>query len=185
MHTFITQYRNAYQTEVVDLILDIQNVEFNLGISLDDQSDLLDIDACYTASGGGFWLVVEETGRVIGTIGLQLKSGIGIMKKFFVAKAFRGADSGCATMLFNTLLNHARSQDIETIVLDTPATATRSHMFYTRKGFRQIEVHDVPVRYDYPNRDSLFFRLDCGPQERRSSKDDFEHDLGRSTGRAD
>jgi GNAT superfamily N-acetyltransferase len=164
----IIEYRSIYQTEVVDLILEIQNVEFNLGISLDDQSDLLDIDAYYTGSGGGFWLAVDATGQVVGTIGLQLKSGIGIMKKFFVPKAYRGADTGCATMLFDTLLNHATSRGVATIVLDTPAAATRSHMFYQRHGFREIERHDLPITYDYPDRNSIFFRLDWKHQERIS-----------------
>jgi len=45
-------------------------------------------------------------------------------------------------------------------VLDTPSVATRSHAFYKRMGFKQISEADLPVQYDYPNRNSLFFRLD-------------------------
>jgi hypothetical protein len=43
---------------------------------------------------------------------------------------------------------------------DMLACATRSHAFYKANGFREIPQAEVPVKYDYPDRNSLFFRLD-------------------------
>jgi len=157
----VTGFRPDLQAGIIDLILHIQNVEYQVGISLDDQPDLLDIEGSYVSPGGGFWAALNDTGQVIGTIGLQLKAEkIGVLKKFFVSTDYRGGKSGCASRLFDTLLQFSQARGIETIVLDTPSVATRSHAFYRRNGFRQISEAELPVQYDYPNRDSLFFRRD-------------------------
>lgn len=161
----IVAFEPAHAEHAVALILHIQNVEGGVGIPIEDQPDLLDIPAHYAATGGGFWVALDEAGRVVGTIALQLKGrGIAVMKKFFVAADWRGADRGCAARLFGTLLAHARQAGVSTIVLDTPAVSTRSHAFYRREGFVQIAAHEVPVKYDFPDRNSLFFRLDLAPR---------------------
>jgi RimJ/RimL family protein N-acetyltransferase len=160
----VDEFRPAFQAEIVDLILHVQNVEYSVNISLNEQPDLLDIEGCYRASGGAFWVALNDTGEVVGTLGLQRKThAVGVLKKFFVSTAYRGGETNCASKLFDTLLDFSLRRGIETIVLDTPSAATRSHAFYRRKGFRQISETDLPVQYDYPNRDSLFFRLDPKP----------------------
>ncbi len=37
---------------MIDLVLHVQNVEYGVGISLDEQSDLLDVTANYVVPGG-------------------------------------------------------------------------------------------------------------------------------------
>jgi len=150
-----------YQAQVIDLILHVQNVENSVNISLEEQPDLLDIDGCYRASGGRFWVALNRAGTVVGTIGLQQKTeSIGVLKKFFVYAAYRGREANSASKLFDALLAFSLRQGLHTIVLDTPSIATRSHAFYKKMGFRQISEAELPVQYDYPDRNSLFFRLD-------------------------
>lgn len=157
----IGSYVSSLQSQIVDLILHIQNVEYGVNISLDEQPDLLDIEACYFGSGGGFWVAQDNAGRVVGTIALQrYEKNVAVLKKFFVSEAFRGSATGCAMDLFTTLIAFASAQGIETIVLDTPALAVRSHAFYKRNGFRQIDADELPVEYEYVQRNSLLFRLD-------------------------
>jgi predicted N-acetyltransferase YhbS len=60
-------------------------------------------------------------------------------------------------------MSHAGRNGITTIVLDTPSVSVRSHQFYKRQGFVQVTAADLPVRYDFPDRNSLFFRLDLAP----------------------
>jgi N-acetylglutamate synthase-like GNAT family acetyltransferase len=157
----VIPYREEFDTQVVDLILHIQNVEAKVGISAQDQPDILSIRRSYLDDGGGFWVAVCESGELVGTIGLQrLTSTVGILKKFFVRSDYRGITDGPAAGLYSTLVEHVRASGIRTIVLDTPAVATRSHGFYRRAGFRQIQRADLPVIYDYPDRDSLLFRLE-------------------------
>ena len=157
----VTEFQPIYQAEIVDLILHVQNVENSVNISIEEQPDLLDIEACYFASGGGFWVALNRAGAVVGTIGLQRKNdSVGILKKFFVYAAYRGRQTNSASKLFDALLAFSSGNGMNTIVLDTPSIATRSHAFYKRMGFRQISEAELPVQYDYPNRNSLFFRLD-------------------------
>jgi N-acetylglutamate synthase-like GNAT family acetyltransferase len=157
----IVPYREEFDTQIVGLILHIQNVEARIGISAQEQPDILSIRRSYFDDDGGFWVALRGNREVVGTIGLQrVAPEVGVLKKFFVDSAYRGMNAGPAAGLYSALLLHARATGIRTLLLDTPAVATRSHAFYRRAGFNQIEKADLPVVYDYPDRSSLLFRLD-------------------------
>ncbi|MBP3965061.1 GNAT family N-acetyltransferase [Paenibacillus lignilyticus] len=152
-------YDAKYKNEIIDLILYVQNSEFHLNIDIEEQSDILDIPTHYLANGGNFWVALNEGGNVIGSIGLQrLTEDLYILKKFFIYNEYRG--KACSIGLFNEAVIYAKQRDIKTIILDTPSIATRSHRFYEKNGFKEISKHDLPVTYDYPDRDSLLYRLD-------------------------
>ena len=164
----IAMFQDSFTDEVVGLILHIQNDESKVGISIEDQPELLDINRYFIANGGGFWIALDPQGHVVGTIALQIETAtVAVLKKFFVAAAWRGAGMGCASRLYETLLAHAKRKGIETILLDTPSVSTRSHAFYRRQGFRQIAADELPVKYPYPDRDSLLFRLDLARDQKR------------------
>ena len=178
----IVPYAPAHQDQVVALILHVQNVEAGIGLTLEEQPDLLAIDVEYAGTGGGFWVAVTSSGQVVGTIGLLVKAGRdgtpwGVMKKFFVRADHRGraADGGpgVGARLYDTLIAHAREVGLSGVVLDTPAVAARSHAFYTRAGFRQIAREELPLDYHYPDRDSRLFRLDLAilPPNERSKRE--------------
>ena len=155
----IVEYRPELKDGVIDLILTIQNVEAGLDISLEQQPDLVSIESNYLQAGGGFWVAVNGQGQVIGSVGLQRETeSVSVLKKFFVKDGYRGA--GVAAALFDRLIAFADLRCVKTIILDTPSVAIRSHSFYRKKGFRQIEKSEAPIDYDYPDRDSLLFRLD-------------------------
>lgn len=50
----ITVYDDQYKEEVINLILYIQNVEAGVGISIEEQPDILDIPSNYINDGGTF-----------------------------------------------------------------------------------------------------------------------------------
>jgi N-acetylglutamate synthase-like GNAT family acetyltransferase len=157
----IVPYREEFDTQIVGLILHIQNVEAKVGISAQDQPDILSIRHSYCDGHGGFWVALLDNREVVGTIGLQrVAATVGVLKKFFVHSAYRGMKAGPAAGLYSALLLHAEATGVRTLLLDTPAVATRSHAFYKRAGFIRIEKADLPVVYDYPDRSSLLFRLD-------------------------
>lgn len=157
----IESYLDEFRDQVLELILHIQNVEAKVGISAEDQPDILAINDEYICDGGGFWVALNEHRKVVGTIGIQRKSpAIGVLKKFFVDAPYRGMREGPAIKLYSTLINFASERGMRIIVLDTPSIAIRSHEFYKRAGFKQIEKAELPVTYDYPDRSSLLFRLD-------------------------
>lgn len=157
----VVDYQSKLMDGVVQLILSIQNIEAGLDISLDEQPDLLDIQSNYQKRGGGFWVAINEQSQVIGSIGLQRETEtVSVLKKFFVKDGYRGSEVGVAVALFDRLVAFSDLRGIKTIILDTPSRATRSHAFYRKMGFRQISKSEAPIKYDYPDRDSLLFRLD-------------------------
>jgi len=152
----ITTYEDKYKDEVIKLILDIQNKEAGIGLSLQEQPDLDDIEASYMKNGGYFWIALDEQGKVIGTIGLMnKKDGVGILKKFFVRAEHRRQKVGL--QLYLSLLNFCAIHRLKTLLLDTPAVAKASHRFYEKNGFVKITKDTLPIPYDFPDRNSYLY----------------------------
>ena len=80
------------------------------------------------------------------------------MKKFFVKKKYRSQRVGLA--LYKKLLEFAEAANVQYIILDTPSFAHASHRFYEKAGFRKIDKIELPVPYEYPDRDSILYMLD-------------------------
>ncbi|MFC5452398.1 GNAT family N-acetyltransferase [Paenibacillus aestuarii] len=157
----ISVYNQRFREEVINLILHVQNVENDLNITLEEQPDLLDIEAHYLNIGGQFWVALDNKEKVIGSIGLlNLSNEISVLKKFFVYEHYRGKEHSIGQKLFNVLTEYAKAQGTKTILLDTPSIAKRSHSFYEKNGFIQINKDELPIQYDYPDRKSLLYRLD-------------------------
>ena len=152
-------YEDKYKNQVIALILYLQNYDNQVDLSLEEQPDMNAIEDYYQKTGGQFWLVISDEDLVVGTIGLLVKGKTGVLKKFFVHQDFRGRDKGVSTPLYQELLDECHRQNLENIVLDTPAKCYAAHRFYEKKGFVQISKNELPVQYDYPDRDSLLFLL--------------------------
>ncbi len=54
----IRRYTDNYKEQVIQLILNIQNIEFNIPINLQAQADLNDIPRFYQKEHGEFWLAI-------------------------------------------------------------------------------------------------------------------------------
>ncbi|CAM4004178.1 GNAT family N-acetyltransferase [Saccharibacillus endophyticus] len=157
----IKTYSDKYKEEVVNLILHVQNVEYAVGISAEEQPDILDIQSAYIKSGGNFWVALNANDEVIGSIGLQKKTNeVAVLKKFFVYKDYRGKELGIGAELYQALIDFTKQQGFSKVILDTPSKATRSHGFYKKVGFKEISKENLTITYDYPDRDSLIFELD-------------------------
>lgn len=92
---------------------------------------------------------------------MQIKlEKVAVLKKFFVDADYRGKEHRVGSRLYAALYSFAVRRGLETVVLDTPSVARRSHNFYRRAGFVQISADELPIDYDYANRDSLLFLLD-------------------------
>ena len=156
----VISYDNKYKNQVIDLVLYIQNVEYSVGLSIEDQPDLVDIKKSYFDDGGSFWIAIDDKDKVIGTLGLQKgEKNIGILKKFFVHKNHRGKEFGISMKLYEQLLKHAKMEKMNSIILDTPSIAIRAHSFYKKAGFKEITKKQLPISYEFADRDSLLFML--------------------------
>lgn len=164
METVFKPIHNEYCDEVIDLILSIQQKEFNLTITIDAQPDLLDIDANYHNGGGNFWgaFVGDE---LVGTIAL-INSGrdMGTIRKMFVKKEYRGKELGIAQQLLNILLQYCRDQGLTEVYLGTVHQLKAAHRFYERNGFTQIAVNAIPSYFPRMMTDNLFYYLHLNKQ---------------------
>lgn len=151
--------------QVINLILNIQQVEFGLSITINQQPDLLDIDANYHLGGGCFWgaFVNDE---LVGTIAL-INTGhhSGCIRKMFVKKEFRGKEWGTAQKLLDVLLQYCRSLNIRHIQLGTVAPLKAAHRFYERNGFQQIDKYKLPAHFPLMLTDTMFFELNLSQNQ--------------------
>ena len=65
----LEEYSIQHQNQVIDLILHIQQKEYNVAITKNDQPDLLSIKDFYQTGNGNFWVAIQDD-TVIGTISL-------------------------------------------------------------------------------------------------------------------
>ncbi|MCM1254251.1 MAG: GNAT family N-acetyltransferase [Clostridium sp.] len=152
----ITGYEEIYKKEVIQLILHIQNNEAGINLSLQEQPDLYDIQTSYMKDGGYFWVALNDKKEVIGTIALMRKgNGVGILKKFFVRKDYRSQKVGLK--LYLALLDFSEDKGFTTLLLDTPSVAKDSHRFYEKNGFVRITTSELPIPYEFPDRDSYLY----------------------------
>ena len=69
----IITYQEKYKQQIINLILNIQNEESKVNLTLQDQPDLKDINKNYIENGGNFWLALNDNETVIGTPALMKK----------------------------------------------------------------------------------------------------------------
>lgn len=158
----ILAYDGQRDPEVAALILAIQRDDVGLVVPIEEQPELLDIARAYRD--GGFWVALAG-GSVVGTIGMARYGASGVLKKLFVRWDYRGA-GGASHRLYETAMAWAAGRGLAAIFLDAPSVATRAHAFYRRRGFRVVDRAELPDGYEFPDRDSLIFRLDMPGGER-------------------
>lgn len=154
----IEPYSEQYRSAVIDLILPIQNNEFGIPITAQQQPDLSDIDNFYQQGNGEFWLAkVGE--QVVGCIALKdIGQRQAALRKMFVAADYRGKAYGTGLALLNTLLAHARERDLTDIFLGTTALFLAAHRFYEKNGFTEITVPELPATFPLMQVDTKFYR---------------------------
>ncbi|MGG5373261.1 GNAT family N-acetyltransferase [Enterococcus sp. AZ196] len=155
----IVKYKENSQhlAELVDLINYCQNIEADLDIKMAEQSDVFNIKSYYQDNNGEFWIALKEN-RVVGSIALlPINNEVVVLKKFFTYPEFRGDPIRLGAQLFETFLQYALNADFNRVVLDTPENEKRSHFFYEKNGFRQIDKEKLDISYPFPDRDSRIY----------------------------
>jgi N-acetylglutamate synthase-like GNAT family acetyltransferase len=152
----IEPWKSGDQDAVIQFIVGIQQGEFRLPITGDDQPDLSAVESFYRANGGEFW-VASDDGRVVGTIALVgFEPGHAAIRKMFVAPSHRGK-VGLATTLMTVLIEWAGEHALHDIWLGTTSVMTTAQRFYTRHGFSQVDRSDLPAAFPMMAVDSVFF----------------------------
>jgi GNAT superfamily N-acetyltransferase len=155
----ISTLNNDYCNEIIDLILPIQQIEFNVPVTIEDQPDLSDIETNYHQTGGGFWGALQE-GQLVGTIALiSIGDGAGAIRKMFVRKEFRGKELRIAQRLFDNMVTYCKNNGIVDLYLGTVNKLEAAIRFYERNGFVQLNKTDLPASFPIMSADNVFFHL--------------------------
>jgi GrpB-like predicted nucleotidyltransferase (UPF0157 family)/GNAT superfamily N-acetyltransferase len=145
--------------EVIAMIVSIQQGEFGLPITADDQPDLFDVAASYQEGGGQFWIAHRE-GEVVGTIAaIVIEENTVALRKMFVREDHRGR-SGLASLLMETLVAWSKRSGYRTILLGTTERMTGAHRFYAKHDFTEISPAQLPAFFPLMPVDTRFFRRD-------------------------
>ena len=154
----IREYSDADKDAVIDLILTIQQKEFNIPIRREDQPDLNDIENFYRKGVGNFWVAVCG-GEVVGTVSLlDIGDGRVALRKMFVEKEHRGKTHGVASGLLNAVLGWCGARGVADIFLGTTDKFLAAHRFYEKNGFARVSRDDLPAAFPVMKVDSIFYR---------------------------
>jgi len=159
----IKPIQNEYENEIVDLILNIQQKEFNVPITLEDQPDLQDIANFYFKPGGIF-LGAFIDGKLVGTIALvKFNPEAAAIRKMFVKKEFRGKEFQIAQQLLEQLIEYSKENGIKDLYLGTVTLLQAALRFYEKNSFVTIPKEALPVDFPLMKPDNVFCHLSLNP----------------------
>ncbi|MBP1971083.1 N-acetylglutamate synthase-like GNAT family acetyltransferase [Virgibacillus natechei] len=154
----VKEYSYENQVQVVDLILQIQQQEYNISITKDDQPDLFTIEEYYQTGNGNFWIALYDK-NVVGTISLlDIGNNQVALRKMFVNKEYRGAIYKTARLLLDTAIKWAKERPIKAIFLGTTPQFLAAHRFYEKNGFINIDLNDLPEHFPVLQVDKKFYK---------------------------
>jgi GNAT superfamily N-acetyltransferase len=155
----ITSLNNSYCQQIIDIILPIQQIEFNVPVTLEGQPDLFDIETNYHQTGGNFW-GASYNEQLVGTIALiAIGNNAAALRKMFVRKDYRGKELGIAQLLLDNLVAYCRENDINAIYLGTVDLLKAAHRFYEKNGFTRIAKENLPASFPLMGADNIFYEL--------------------------
>ncbi|KKZ93924.1 MULTISPECIES: GNAT family N-acetyltransferase [Bacillus cereus group] len=154
----IIPYESTFQDEVVDLIVHIQQKEYNVPITKEEQPDLLEIETFYQRNHGNFWVATYDD-KVVGTVALlYIENQQVALRKMFVKKEFRGKEWGASYKLLQTVISWAENKKLKDIYLGTTVKFLAAHRFYEKNGFQSVDIEDLPKSFPVLQVDKKFYR---------------------------
>lgn len=154
----IETYHDKYKQDIQNLILEIQQKEFGLNISIDNQLDLQNIPIYYQNANGNFW-VATKNNNIIGTIALlDIGNNQVALRKMFVEKEYRGKEKGVAQKLLTHLLRWTANKNINEIFLGTTEKFLAAQRFYEKNNFIEIDKSELPKAFPIMTVDIKFYK---------------------------
>lgn len=154
---FVQTYQNHHREAVIDLVVNIQQNEFQVPVTLADQPDLTDIPSFCQVKNGNFWVALYQN-EVVGTIALlDSGNGVGTLRKMFVKANFRGKEWGIAQKLLDELWTWAASHGYAGVYLGTIERLQAARRFYEKNGFELIQKNNLPAQFPMMAVDTHFY----------------------------
>lgn len=144
--------------KIKNMVQDIQKNEFSIPVTDETNACILRVeDGFYYKSSYNFWYAVDESGEIIGCVGLRKIDHCNAeIKKFFVVKQYRGQKVGQALM--NKLLEAAKNHKFQHLYLGTVDVLKAAQSFYLKCGFQKISRQNLPKNFDICELDTVFFK---------------------------
>lgn len=153
----IIEYRKEFEESMIRLILSIQNDEFGIPVTINDQPDLQTVGSFYQTGKGNFWIAVKD-GEVVGTISIKDIGADGVaLRKMFVHPAYRGKQAGVARQLLQTVFDWGEAKALKDIYLGTTDKFLAAHRFYEKHGFQRVDQAALPDTFPLMKVDSIFY----------------------------
>lgn len=154
----IVEYNINDEQNVIDLILNIQQNEFGVPVTIKDQPDLFNVKEFYQQGNGNFWVAIENE-KLIGTIALvDMKDGNVALRKMFVEASSRGKEKGVASLLLQKVFDWCGDKKIKHIYLGTVEVLKAAHRFYEKNDFVRVEIKDLPASFPRMPVDTIFYQ---------------------------
>lgn len=156
----IQPFESKYQSEVIALIEHIQVGEFSIPIEDGQFQELQSISKSFQKNKGNYWIALFNE-KVIGTIAvIDIGHQAFELRDVFLDKDYRGANTGFAKKLLDTVLVWSNEHNVTTIYLGTTLAFRAAHRFYEKHGFCEIAKKEMPSYCQPMDCDEKFYRLD-------------------------
>lgn len=150
-------FKKQLTQSVINVILPIQQQEFSVAVTIDDQPDLLNIESFYQSGKGNFW-VAQDGADVVGTLALlDIGNDQSALRKMFVKKEYRGKALAIAQNLLSHLVAWGTEQKLCTVFLGTTDKYHAAHRFYDKNGFVRVNKSDLPAAFPVMEVDTIFY----------------------------
>ena len=109
--------------------------------------DLADLDGAYLKSGGAFDVLVDEPGKIVGSVGLaRLSASTCELRKMYLASSLRGQGEGRRLLLH--ALVRAKQLGFRRVELETASVLREAIALYVAHGFKPFTAAHLSPRCD-------------------------------------
>ena len=139
----IIEYNEKYSKEVNDFVN--WSMHNFIGRPFKQREDLINIKEHYIKNGGNFWIATDKD-KIVGTIALENRNTIGILKRFYIDKDYQRL--GIGTLLYNKFETYAKTKtNIKTLYLACGQSLKNAHKFYIKNGWKQINNLEIDMHF--------------------------------------
>lgn len=129
----IIEHDDKYNEEIVSFIRNIAMNEF--GYNWRDYFEHMSFDE-FENDGSKFWIVLNQKGKIIGTMGVVevSKNDEAKLKSLYVDKTYR--HHGIAKTLYENMISFVTEKGYNSIILQTHSKFNIAIKFYEKNGFK-------------------------------------------------
>lgn len=139
----IREYRKGDDEGIKSLINSVLT-EYDVGQPVDDDKDLSNISEYFNfQDGGGFW-VLDDDGKIVGTIGLhRLSEDACYFLRFYLHKDYRG--KGWGSKLWHHRAEWLKRWNYKKAYATSNEKFVDAIRFYDTHGYERITEEELPV----------------------------------------